>query len=266
MSQETNDTINTTNCEVDDVDSGSSEEDECDDGSDAGLTSSSSVGHGEEQSDDSFEDHSETSTEDVDDREEIVGKVSQLTRRVRGLVRLSRRTNFIRFYLRNEARTRKLVGQGLILDCFIRWNSTFYMIDRFINYQPLINQMTSNPRLIWMKITTSMIRRLEELSFCYEEWELLVATRNVLSIFEEACRLVSGRKYQTLSIGYLVLIGLEHHLSQTITNERQATLETIIRKSLFDAYKHHINDKINSIQKKAMMVMSVIISLNIFRS
>lgn len=100
------------------------------------------------------------------------------------------------------------------MGCKIRWNSSFYMINRFINYQDVINEITLNPRIISSKISQSLIHRLKTSNFSQDEWVILTAVRNVLSSFEQACQIISGRRYQTLSIGYLILVGLEHGLSE----------------------------------------------------
>ena len=119
--------------------------------------------------------------------------------------------------------------------------------------------MTLNPRIITPKITASMIYRLKQFMFFDEEWSILIAIRNVLAEFEDACRLVSGKKYQTLSVGYLVLIGLENTLTKPLGTGPQAEIELILRQSLYTAFRYHISDKVNTVQKNAMMVSDFLI-------
>lgn len=211
--------------------------------------------HDEESDNDSFDDGIEGQSDDHTPlTNDIVMDTFNLVNRTRDFVRMTRRTYFIRDYLKQEAQLKKLQGEGLILDCKIRWNSSFYMIKRFINYQDVINDITLNPRIISSKISQSLIYRLKSSNYSHDEWVILTAVRNVLSAFEEACRLISGRRYQTLSIGYLILVGLEYHLCQPKDVGPLGEIEFILRKSLYDSFRYHVNDKVNFDQKRSMMV------------
>ncbi|CAF3300478.1 unnamed protein product [Rotaria socialis] len=240
-------------CDEDGDDYSSSDDDE--DEEVPTNSNNNNVDHDEENLDDSFDDETEMQQhQDMISTDDALMNARHLVNRARHFAKLTRRKHLIHDYFKREAKAKKLAGNGLILDCIIRWNSSFYMIDRFINYKIVINDVTKNPRIIAPEISTSMIFCLKQLAFCYEEWEILMALRNVLSKFEEATRLICGKKYQTHSIGYLVLVGLEHHLTQSIPSGQQAHIELIFRKSLYDAYCYHVADKVSSIQKKSMMV------------
>lgn len=211
--------------------------------------------HDVESLDDSFDDEIDMQQhQDMLSTDDTLVNARHLVNRTRHFAKLTRRKHLIRDYFKRESKVKNLAGDGLILDCIIRWNSSFYMINRFINYKDVINEVTKNPRIIAPEISTSMISCLKQLAFCHEEWEVLIAVRNVLLKFEEATRLICGKKYQTHSIGYLVLVGLEHHLTQSMPSGPQAHIELIFRKSLYDAFCHHVSDKVNSIQKRSMMV------------
>lgn len=132
------------------------------------------------------------------------------------------------------------------------------MLNRFIDYQDVINQITINPRLISPSLAAYTIHHLKQFVFHHDAWDHLIAVRNVLSKFEEACRIISGKKYQTLSIGYLVLVGLEHHLNQPVEPGPQAAIELILKKSLYAAYRYHMNDKVTFEQKYSMMASNFI--------
>ncbi|CAM4957481.1 unnamed protein product [Rotaria socialis] len=240
-------------CDEDGDDYSSSDDDE--DEEVPTNSNNNNVDHDEENLDDSFDDETEMQQhQDMISTDDALMNARHLVNRARHFAKLTRRKHLIHDYFKREAKAKKLAGNGLILDCIIRWNSSFYMIDRFINYKIVINDVTKNPRIIAPEISTSMIFCLKQLAFCYEEWEILMALRNVLSKFEEATRLICGKKYQTHSIGYLVLVGLEHHLTQSIPSGQQAHIELIFRKSLYDAYCYHVADKVSSIQKKSMMI------------
>ena len=89
--------------------------------------------------------------------------------------------------------------------------------------------------------------------FTENEWNHLIATRNVLAVLYEACKLLSGKNYQTLSISYIITIGLRHLLKQQSTSA-QSDIENTIKKYLFDAFLHYFDHKLSIDQKHAMLV------------
>jgi hypothetical protein len=174
--------------------------------------------------------------------------------RVRSLVRLVRRTAFLRNSFKKESRQKNLFSDCLILDVRVRWNSTYYMLRRFIAYEDIINRITMNPRAYSSSMGNSLVHNLKCSMLNHDEWKYIMATHNVLSIFEQACRLISGKRYQTLSVGFIILVGLDHHLFHSGGDGAQNKIETILNQSLHDAYDYHINDKIDYEQKYAMPV------------
>ena len=212
----------------------------------------------QERLNESFDDENETpSDNNTPLTSDMLENTYNLVHRARDFIRMTRRTYFIRDYFKQEALAKKLPGEGLILDCTIRWNSSFYMIQRFVKYQDVINEITSNPRMISPKISQQLTYRLKSSNFSHEEWNVLTAVQNVLVKFEEASQLISGRKYQTLSLGYLILVGLERHLSQPKGTEQLAEIEFSLRQSLYDAFRYHIKNKVNFTQRKSMLVSEV---------
>ncbi|CAF1291621.1 unnamed protein product [Rotaria sordida] len=234
--------IDTAVADEDDVQYSSSDEDEDDE--EAASLSSGDLGD-DENLDESFNDEIETQHHNnMPSTDDTLMNIYDLINRTRDFVKLTRRRYLIRDYFKQEAKAKKLEGDGLILDCIIRWNSSYYMINRFINYKDLINELISNPRIVSSEISPSMISCLKQRSFCQKEWDMLVAVRDVLAKFEEACQLLFGKKYPTLSISYLVLVGLENHLSQPTGTGVQAQIELTLRKNLYDAYRYHVTNKI----------------------
>ena len=207
--------------------------------------------------DDSFNDEDETEVDnDGALNNGILKNICRSVNRTRNFIKIMRRSCHLRDYVKQEAKLKKLEGEGLILDCIIRWNSTFYMVDRFIKYQDVVNQMTVNPRLT--SASLSLMDVLKRFIFHHDVWDHLIALRDALSKFEEACCLISGKKYQTLSIAFMVLIGLEHHLSQSTATCSQNSIESTLKQSLYEAYRYHVHDKISSNQRRAMMVRNLI--------
>ncbi len=128
------------------------------------------------------------------------------------------------------------------------------MLHRFISYEDIINRITMNPRAYSSSMGNSLVHHLKCSMLNHDEWEYIMAAHNVLSTFEQACRLISGKRYQTLSVGFIVLVGLNHHLSHSDSDGAQNKIEKILNQSLRNAYDYHINDKIDDEQTYAMAV------------
>ena len=62
-----------------------------------------------------------------------------------------------------------------------------------------------------------------------------------------------GKRYQTLSIGYIITRGLQNLLLQPSSNP-QGHIENIIKKYLYDAFQYHFDKKLSADQKEAMLV------------
>ena len=127
------------------------------------------------------------------------------------------------------------------------------MLDRFIIYQSIIECLTILHRNVVSDLSSSIIQNLKNLIFAENEWNHLIATRNVLAVLYEACKLLSGKNYQTLSISYIITIGLRHLLKQQSTSA-QSDIENTIKKYLFDTFLHYFDHKLSIDQKHAMLV------------
>ncbi|CAF1412013.1 unnamed protein product [Adineta steineri] len=200
---------------------------------------------GDEDLNESFEHDVQIQVDkNVETTDDTLLNICRLVERIRRFIRLVRRTYFINDYFKQEAQLKQLTGDGLVLDCKVRWNSSYYMIERFLNYDDVINQVILDPRVITPKITLPMINRLKNFFLNEQEWATLIDIRNLLSQFEHACRLMSRRKYQTLSLGYLILVGLANHLSKPLIIGPETEIQRFLRESLYNTFCYHINDKI----------------------
>lgn len=127
------------------------------------------------------------------------------------------------------------------------------MIDRFLSYQSVVENMTILNRTAIDGLSPIITQTLKKLIFMEDDWNHLKATRNILHILHEACRLLSGKKYPTLSIVYIITRGLKHSLSQSSAGE-QAAIENVVKKHMHEAFIEHFDRKIGNEQKHATLV------------
>ena len=79
----------------------------------------------------------------------------------------------------------------------------------------------------------------------------------------KACKLLSGKIYQTLSISYIITIGLRHLLKQQSANP-QFDIENTSKKYFFDAFLHYFDHKL-SIDQKHVMFVSLFVPSSSFK-
>jgi hypothetical protein len=85
---------------------------------------------------------------------------------------------------------------------------------------------------------------------------------NALSVLYDACNLLSGKYYQTLSVAYIMTLGLCHALSIS-SKGPQAAIENKIKSYFLDAFSYHFDQKLSADQKHGMLVCFFCIFLNI---
>ena len=127
------------------------------------------------------------------------------------------------------------------------------MLNRFICYQIIIENLTIRHRSLVNGLSQNIVQKLNKLIFMEDDWNHLEATRNILLILYQACQLLCGKKYPTLCISYVITRGLSYSLIQP-SSSRQSVIENVIKKYLYDAFLEHFDRKITVDQKNAMLV------------
>lgn len=108
---------------------------------------------------------------------DIVSRVFNLLSKIRTLGKLSRESNIICNHIIIKAQEKKLEYVNLIIDFHVRWNTTFLMLNRFIKFKEIINNITLAPEKI-DGITKQNINKLKKLNLSNPEWELIDTLTN----------------------------------------------------------------------------------------
>ena len=141
---------------------------------------------------------------------------------------------------------------SLILDFHVRWNSTYLMLERLRQFKEIINMILNDPDRI-DGLTVAQKSKLNDVVLSYTDWILIDALIHVLSRFYEVTKILSGRKYPTLSLAFIAQKMLENFLSTLQLSESLDVME--LKRAFLPIFKYHFEEKISEKQKEATLVI-----------
>ena len=110
--------------------------------------------------------------------------------------------------------------KDFIIDFQISWNTTHMMLERFVPFCAIIIniiQVPSNDIALNMK----QYKMLKQLSFTRIDWNLLISSKNVLKSFYEATQILSGQRFNTIGMFYILVKSFKRYLSNSNDNEEK---------------------------------------------
>ena len=134
-----------------------------------------------------------------------------------------RNTRVINDYVRKKAESNEPpVKAGLVTDLEILWNTTFVMVDRFLTYRSIINEVNSRPHQ-FARLTSSQLQKLrwKNFEFTNDDWCRINDLHIILKPFLTATNIFSAKNYPTFSTAYSgesfipIVLGLFHGKSTT---------------------------------------------------
>jgi hypothetical protein len=206
-------------------------------------------------------DESEDQIDETDDEtnsklKEVLKEISGLLSKVRSIVRLSRKSNIIQIKMKELIKRYGLEKVNFIIDFHVRWNSSFLMIRRFKKLKEVVQAITNSTIQDIDGLTKPQYKKLQSWSLNGEEWQTLEMLENILSPFFSATKLLSGRKYPTLSLNLYVYRNLKHFLTNNFIKNPKSK-ENFIKEYLLDVLTYHFDTKISSEQ----MIISLVSKL-----
>ena len=109
---------------------------------------------------------------------------------------------------------------SMVLDFFIRWNSTYIMLSVLKRYRYYISNITNDPSNI-KGLDQNKIRKLQSLNFSPTEWTAFAALEYVLTPFYDATLSLSGSKYETISMAHIIISCFNNFLSHELIEEEE---------------------------------------------
>ncbi len=149
--------------------------------------------------------------------------ISDLIDKVRNIVQLIKSSRKLNEYISNEAK-KENISLKLTLDMHLKWQSTHIMIDRFLKYTIIIENILINKP---DSIEADIIEALKDLKLYVKDLILLKALNEVLLKFYDQSLILTSKIFVPISTSQLVISNLKrflqdksfHHTNSANTNE-----------------------------------------------
>ena len=192
---------------------------------------------------------SPTSTRDSDPLYKFLLNVNDLLGRTRKIVRFIRRSSLTEAYVR-EQMINQVERKQLVCDFRVRWNSTSLMLKRFLVHKDAITSIISNPERI-TGLTKEQTTELKGFVISHSDWELLETISVALEPFLLATKLLSGRLYPTIGMGFFVYRTLESFLEVA---DSDSSLMVSIKRSVRYHFNIYFHVNVCAVQRQYMLV------------
>ena len=189
---------------------------------------------------------------EAEETKAVLKKVSVLLTKVRGISRLARKSNIIQIYVQQQIKELNFSKINFIIDFHVRWNSTYLMIKRFLQLKEIVKKIIDQSSII-DGIKENQIKNLEKFCLDRNNWALLETLQKILLPLYLATKLLSGRKYPTLSLNLYILGNLKAFLNQESNDDE----EKLIKKHLLNSLCYHFDSKLSKEQKEISKVYNV---------
>jgi hypothetical protein len=168
--------------------------------------------------------------------------IGEMMKKCRSFVKLVNKSSILKSYV-NSIRSEFNIRRTLQLDCKSRWNSSHRLLETMLTYRKLINKLHSEKHEI--KLNHKQTKKLSSIELEKADWLLIESIERVLQPFVQATKLVSGRKYCTIGIGFFAISQLREFLEDEKSSDSNDSriLSRLKQLLLFNMEQYFEKDK-----------------------
>jgi hypothetical protein len=156
----------------------------------------------------------------------------------RSLITILNQSTILNSYF-DQSRLGLNIKRRLPTDCITRWNSTYFLIDSFINAKKLIIKFFGDKNLYDVRRT--LIKQLILIELHHDDWQLLMDLHEVLKPFDLATRLMSKRLYPTAGLSYYTVKILLNYLMKHDKNDSTQIMS--LKLMLLSQFEHYFSSE-----------------------
>ncbi|CAF2018070.1 unnamed protein product, partial [Rotaria magnacalcarata] len=203
-----------------------------------------------DEDDDMYENSSDTSDvvnynweEDVIEDQTSISCIEQYTinqaiQKCRGFVKTVNKSSILSNFVNKEKNKDKL-NNSLMIDCKSRWNSTHRLVQSILFHKSIIGRLYAEKYELYF--TRKQLTKLSRFELNREEWIKLENVQEVLNSFFEATKLISGKQYSTIGLGYFAVNNLKEYLEERSDNHEIDQLKTLLLSQLINYFDNDVN-------------------------
>ena len=163
--------------------------------------------------------------------------ITNVIKKCRGLVSMVKRSTILTLYI-DTLRKKSNVKRNLRNDIKSRWNSTYVMVDSFLVLREVIQNLFYFKHQL--KITAKQTEKLSNYELTSDDWNILMALHYVLKPFYHATRVMSGREYPSIGLGFYLLVRLKNFLQHH--EKKENSLMKKFKQLLLKQYIHYFEN------------------------
>lgn len=168
--------------------------------------------------------------------------VNHLLKKCRAISNVLKQSLILSEYFRKEKESIRC-DRNIRIDCKSRWNSTYILINSFIDLKHSIIKVFSNKK--GFKLRQDQTQKLSNIELNMNDWELLSSLNDILEPFAVATELISGKNYPTIGLCYCAVNKLKSSFTKNDNPDEQTKR---MRKLLFDKFKKYFHDDDEQLQ------------------
>ena len=172
---------------------------------------------------------------DSDLSNDLHSTISEIMHKCRSLVKMISKSSNLTSYI-DKLKSVNKIQQTLSIDCKSRWNSTKFMVEKFITFKPLIHQLHSDKHDLFL----SRKQKLNNLELTSDEWCLIVSIDQVLTPFYKAIKSMSGQQYSTIGTALFAIRKIREFLETSV--EKNSFVDGMKNALLKEMNKYIDND------------------------
>lgn len=184
---------------------------------------------------DDVESHMDT----VNDQEMIIS----LVKKCRGFVSMIKRSTIITLFFDVERKKAKK-NLNLCYDVKSRWNSTFCMINSFVELREVIEKLFVCK--YQLQIQPKQLKKLNDFELTSDEWIILTTLHSILKPFFRATKAMSVSQYPLIGVAFYLLTRLRNFLQQH--DKKDPSLKKRLKQLLLAQILHYFDSDDEQVQ------------------